>query len=527
MRRICVFLLVTALLVSVNLTLYSSAEAKKEESVYPIDRAVGGTVEASGQSPENEGKEHAFDKLLKTKWLIFESSGWIQYTFPNDAAYKITSYTISAANDFPERDPKNWTLKASNNGKDWVTLDTRQNENFDWRYQTKTYSFSNKTAFKTYRLELSNHSGSILQLSQIKLFDAKPAPKPVGARITASGENAPNETKENLNDGSSLTKWLTFQKSGWVTYQFDSPIAIDGYAFTSANDFSQRDPADWSLEASNDGKKWVKLDTRKGEKFRYRYQRNYYTVHSKTKYKYYKFAMTANGGNELQLSQIEFTPKNSPLKSILPEIEIRNLDAGGNGKLFDQAMPKAKDDVRAIILKICEILYSHPSQMDVGPKKLIISIEDKPGVAWAGGTPQEGHITITSQHLRNYQNSGQPLRQEILGILYHELTHIYQLDDNRYGEIGYLIEGMADAIRFKVGYHDRTAVTKGGTWKDGYGTTGHFLVWIDEHKHNGFLKELNRSLSPFDGVTWTEDMFKKITGSDVNTLWKEYQKSLP
>ncbi|GLI05241.1 hypothetical protein YDYSG_12710 [Paenibacillus tyrfis] len=526
MKKSRIFLLAAMMLAGGTTSVF--ADAIEQAAAFPIERTQGGTVTSNGQSPADQEKEEAFDNLLKTKWLTFQRSGWLQYAFPNQSSYVITSYSITSANDFPERDPKDWTLKGSNNGTDWTVLDTRQNESFDSRFQTKTYNFSNQTAYSYYRLELSNHSGGILQLAEVKLFDAQQWPEPAKVvEITASGEKLPNEGKDKLNDGSSLTKWFTSQKSGWVTYRFDRPMAIGGYVLTSANDVPERDPAEWTLQASNDGKQWVTLDTRKGEQFRYRYQRTSYSVRSDAKYSYYKLNMKASEGNKLQLAEIEFIPKDSPLQSILPSIEIRNLDAQGNGKLFDQALPDAQEQIKLIILKLNEILYGHPNRMDVGPKKVVIFIKDEGGVAWAGGTPVEGQVTISSRHLKNVSNSSTPLRHEILGMLYHELTHLYQLDDNRYGQIGYMIEGMADAIRFKVGYHDRLAVRKGGTWKDGYGVTGNFFVWIDEHKRPGFLRELNQSLSPFDGVEWNESVIQKLTGSDVLSLWNEYQRSLP
>ena|GEM_PF-1185698 len=51
------------------------------------------------------------------------------------------------------------------------------------------------------------------------------------------------------------------------------------YAITSANDFPQRDPADWRLLGSRDGgKTWITLDSRSGEIFSERHQRRIFEL---------------------------------------------------------------------------------------------------------------------------------------------------------------------------------------------------------------------------------------------------------
>src|SRR5690348_10662127 len=81
--------------------------------------------------------------------------------------------------------------------------------------------------------------------------------------MQASGENTNGgEVKENLVDGSSVTKWLTFQSTGWVQLELSQPQTIVRYALTSANDHAERDPVDFNLQGSNDGQTWTTLDQR-------------------------------------------------------------------------------------------------------------------------------------------------------------------------------------------------------------------------------------------------------------------------
>ena len=91
--------------------------------------------------------------------------------------------------------------------------------------------------------------------------------------VRASAENTGGgEVKENLVDGEPSTKWLTFEPGGWVEFDLDKPVELARYALTSANDHDERDPKDWTLKGSADGKEWKTLDTRSGESFSERFQ---------------------------------------------------------------------------------------------------------------------------------------------------------------------------------------------------------------------------------------------------------------
>ncbi|UOB17462.1 glycosyl hydrolase family 8 [Abyssalbus ytuae] len=130
---------------------------------------LGGTVTSEYTDyPPDEGFTNLIDNDVTTKYLTFNASGWIQYEVPD--AYIVTGYTISSANDVPDRDPYNWTFLGSNDGTNWTTLDTRSGEDFPDRYQTRAFEFNNSQPFSYYRFNLTNNSGNILQLSEIEIF---------------------------------------------------------------------------------------------------------------------------------------------------------------------------------------------------------------------------------------------------------------------------------------------------------------------------------------------------------------------
>ncbi|CAL2071191.1 Alpha-1,2-mannosidase [Streptomyces murinus] len=128
--------------------------------------------------------------------------------------------------------------------------------------------------------------------------------------VRASGENAgAGEVKENLADGESGTKWLTFQPTGWAEFDLDKPIEVRTYALTSANDDAERDPRDWKLLGSSDGKDWKTLDTRAGETFSERFQTKSYDLQQAAEYQHFRLEVTKNNGapDILQLADVQFS----------------------------------------------------------------------------------------------------------------------------------------------------------------------------------------------------------------------------
>ncbi|MBN1411242.1 MAG: family 78 glycoside hydrolase catalytic domain [Spirochaetales bacterium] len=130
---------------------------------------LGGTVSAQyTDSPSGEDISKLIDNSNSTKYLTFHASGWVQ--FQANASYMVTGYSITSANDAAERDPYTWTFQGSTNGSTWITLDSRSGEDFPNRFQLKTYSFTNAVSYNYYRLNMTNNSGTILQLAEWEIF---------------------------------------------------------------------------------------------------------------------------------------------------------------------------------------------------------------------------------------------------------------------------------------------------------------------------------------------------------------------
>ncbi|MET8244079.1 GH92 family glycosyl hydrolase [Streptomyces sp. NPDC005202] len=149
--------------------------------------------------------------------------------------------------------------------------------------------------------------------------------------VRASGENTgAGEVKENLVDSESGTKWLTFEPTGWAEFDLDKPEKIVKYALTSANDYAERDPKDWTLQASTDGKDWKTVDTRTGETFSERFQTKTYDLAAPAGYQHFRLDITKNNGADiLQLADVQFSTGGSG--GPVPQDMLSLVDRGPSG----------------------------------------------------------------------------------------------------------------------------------------------------------------------------------------------------
>ena len=136
-------------------------------------------VRASGENPDDEVKENLVDGSEESKWLVFDSTAWVELELADPV--KVVRYALTSANDSAGRDPRDWTLKGSNDGTTWTTLDTRSGQDFPERFQTKEYALANDVAYRHYRLDITaNHGDSIIQLAELQLSNGDTSPPPAG-----------------------------------------------------------------------------------------------------------------------------------------------------------------------------------------------------------------------------------------------------------------------------------------------------------------------------------------------------------
>lgn len=156
-------------------TQLTTAQSTFPGVTYAKDITAAGTFSANKENSSGatsaEGSTKMTDANYNTKFLIFNYAPDFYIQLLYGTAQVAHSYALTSGNDAPDRDPKSWNLQGSNNGTTWTTLDTRTNETFSARIFTKRYTFSNSTAYKYYRLNITaNNGSSIWQLSEWRLL---------------------------------------------------------------------------------------------------------------------------------------------------------------------------------------------------------------------------------------------------------------------------------------------------------------------------------------------------------------------
>ncbi|GLJ24694.1 hypothetical protein SUGI_0472610 [Cryptomeria japonica] len=144
--------------------------------------------------------------------------------------------------------------------------------------------------------------------------------------------------------------------------------------------------------------------------------------------------------------------------------------------------------------------------------KVTLIVESMDGVAYTSGD----QIHLSADYVGNY---GGDVKAEIRGVLYHEMTHVWQWDGKGNAPSG-LIEGIADYVRLTAGLAPSHWVKPGSgdKWDQGYDVTAYFLQYC-ESISSGFVANMNTKLAS----GWDVGFFNDITGKSVDQLWSDYK----
>ena len=204
-------------------------------------------------------------------------------------------------------------------------------------------------------------------------------------------------------------------------------------------------------------------------------------------------------------------------------------------QIYNSIITNPKEYIKEKAKEVLSTLYFSPKDSIVPVKNIHYKIENLNGIsAKSGGNGNIG-IFYSTKHIEKSfaENDTARLEYETRGVLLHELSHAYQLEPQGIGNYGNnktfwaFIEGMADATRLENGGFTAANRPKGGTYMDGYRTTGFFLVWLKRTKDSDFLRKFN--LSTLEVIPWSFDgAIKHVLGNEYNIdeLWEEYQKEV-
>ncbi|KAK2787400.1 hypothetical protein FQN53_005311 [Emmonsiellopsis sp. PD_33] len=165
-------------------------------------------------------------------------------------------------------------------------------------------------------------------------------------------------------------------------------------------------------------------------------------------------------------------------------------------------------------------------------------LRTKPGVAYTIGNAQDNdlkeiHFSLT--YIASVGKTNSHPRDEITGVITHELVHCYQhTPSNDHTSLpaapGGLVEGIADFVRLSAGLDPphwnkpRSSGERGERWDAGYQVTAYFLEWIEKEKvGEGAVGRVNDRILR---TGYTADFWTGLFGVDVGKLWEEYGQYL-
>jgi hypothetical protein len=138
-----------------------------------------GKVSYSTQWDNTWSGYRAFDKKFddtahgnRNGWSTAKGyeNGWLAYEFSEPK--QICKYTITACTGYNNTSPKSWDFEGSNdNGKNWIKLDSRDNE-VAWKDgEKRVYTFNNGEKYKIYRINISKSNQYKSQAAQCTISE--------------------------------------------------------------------------------------------------------------------------------------------------------------------------------------------------------------------------------------------------------------------------------------------------------------------------------------------------------------------
>ncbi|WP_286272220.1 discoidin domain-containing protein [Thalassotalea hakodatensis] len=290
----------------------------------------GATITARNRIGDGEVETMAFDGDVNTKWLdhndwagapTVEDPSWVQVALPEAAT--VNQLAITSANDADVRDPENFDLLASNDGENWIVLNSWIGESFDERFERKVFSFGNDLGFNFYRLNITKNKGddTLMQIAEIELngpqYQSIDHSSDPSAVFTARNYIGDAEAAAMAFDNDINTKWLdhndwagapSVEDPSWVQIDFSEKKIVTSIAITSANDSEGRDPENFNLQGSNDGGvTWSPIANWIGESWDNRFERKLFEMGNGFAYTTYRINITKNKGDDtlMQIAEIE------------------------------------------------------------------------------------------------------------------------------------------------------------------------------------------------------------------------------
>ncbi|QRV87861.1 peptidase [Ceratobasidium sp. AG-Ba] len=205
------------------------------------------------------------------------------------------------------------------------------------------------------------------------------------------------------------------------------------------------------------------------------------------------------------------------ISEVIPKLDlvIEDILCPGATQFLTSVQPaKLLQDAVVEVLKELYDSRTIPSHV----KNVRLVVKEMDGIAATSGNRTHKTIVFNAKYI---EKLGMRAREEILGVIRHEVVHCFQYDAQGTAPGG-LIEGIADFVRLRGGLappHWKRD-QKGEHWDAGYERTGFFLDWLERTQGGGTVKRINLALC--DVEYRKETFWKSLFGEQVEDLWKQY-----
>ncbi|KAL9092149.1 MAG: hypothetical protein Q9165_004582 [Trypethelium subeluteriae] len=176
------------------------------------------------------------------------------------------------------------------------------------------------------------------------------------------------------------------------------------------------------------------------------------------------------------------------------------------------------------IKNVITTLYPHSSAIPA-VRSITLILRPEGGVANTTGLDYDDEhkrITFSTEYIKHVAH--QRVKEEILGVVTHEMVHCWQWAAFGTAPSG-LIEGVADWVRLRCGLSPpHWKQEPGGQWNAGYQHTAYFLDYLEGRYGSGTVPKINSALreKKYEEASFWKGLF----GKEVGLLWDEYEKHL-
>ncbi|WP_372871940.1 basic secretory protein-like protein [Shewanella sp.] len=464
-----------------------------QDTIRNMSSDKGAEISAPGaNSPAAEDISKLIDGDIASKFLTFSPDALI--VFKSVKPYVLNSYNLVSANDAPPRDPKSWTLEGSSDGENWTELDSRSEQSFSGRGKRNSYSLENTpSAYQYFRFKML-HGGTdqwgsnILQLAELELM--------VTAEEPIVSFNATTTTP-------AIGEFVIFHDTSLVNPSQWQWHFEGGTPATS----SEQNPL---VRFDSLGAKTITLKA-------------------------------SNNKGESELVKEDFIRVWDPTEPWAgfhnPIVRFEKNKPQHPGQMaLERVMPDLETVIHQVSLGVAKVLYHNVTQSKVFNSVTFVTDEYEFPAA-KSGTDKDMVLMFDLNHIANLESQGdEALRREILGVLWHELTHgynntpqngLYQPGNEKHT----FLEALANYVRIQAGYLEqyRSNIVYIESWnEDAYNQTSFFLEWVaNTNRNSDFIRRFNQSAQDIED--WSFDAaFTSIFGEErgIEAVFKEYQQYL-